>query len=186
MNRSIAVGSGVARGGAGGATAPLGRNSAPPLAPQMKFHFVQRSMESRHFESRSAPPAHPSAPLAAPSFWKVWLVWLLVYAEGTPEGTLQLLHCTVAPVGVAAAYKCTLTATLTCIHTLRVQYAHAAANLNSGYSKYMKVARVHYYTIALRTSRAVLTRAWASRRVDLRERRVDLFSKRVIIFCYDF
>ena len=46
------------------------------------------------------------------------------------------------------------------IHTLRVHYAHAAANLNSGYSKYAKVARVHYFcTIALRTSRAVLTRA---------------------------
>ena len=51
-------------------------------------------------------------------------------------------------------------------HTLRAHYAHAAANLNSGYSKYAKVARVHYFcTIALRTSRAVLTRAWASRRV---------------------
>ena len=71
------------------------------------------------------------------------------------------------------------------IHTLRVHYAHAAANLNSGYSKYAKVARVHYFcTIALRTSRAVLTRAWASRRVDLRERWVDSFSKRVIIFCW--
>ena len=60
--------SGVARGGAGGANAPSGRNSAPLLPPQMKLHFVQRSMESRHFESKSAPPAHPSAPLAAPSF----------------------------------------------------------------------------------------------------------------------
>ena len=69
------------------------------------------------------------------------------------------------------------------IHTLRVHYAHAVANLNSGYSKYAKVAHVHYFcTIALRTSRAVLTRAWESRRVDLRKRRVDLFSKRVIIF----
>ena len=46
------------------------------------------------------------------------------------------------------------------IHTLRVQYAHAAANLNSGFSKYAKVARVHYFcTIALRTSGAVLTQA---------------------------
>ena len=46
------------------------------------------------------------------------------------------------------------------IHTLRVHYAHAAANLNSGNSKYAEVARVHYFcTIALRTSRAVLTRA---------------------------
>ena len=62
------------RGGGRGATAPSGRNSAP-LAPQMKLHFVQRSMESRHFESRSAPPPlrSPLSPLAAPSFWKVWL-----------------------------------------------------------------------------------------------------------------
>ena len=42
------------------------------------------------------------------------------------------------------------------IHALRVPYAHAAANLNSGYSKYAKVACVHYLcTIALRTSCAV-------------------------------
>ena len=72
---------------------------------------------------------------------------------------------------------------LCAIHTLRVHHAHAAANLNSGYSKYAKVACVHYFcTIALRTSHAVLTRAWALRRVDLRKRRVDLFSKRVIFF----
>ena len=71
------------------------------------------------------------------------------------------------------------------IPTLRLHYAHAAANLNSGHSKYAKVARVHYFcTIALRTSRAVLTRAWASRRVNLRELRVDSFSKWVIIFCW--
>ena len=31
------------------------------------------------------------------------------------------------------------------IYTLRVHYAHAAANLNSGYSKYTKVAGVHYF-----------------------------------------
>ena len=35
--------------------------------------------------------------------------------------------------------------TLNSIHTLRVHSAHAAANLNSGYSKYAKVARVHYF-----------------------------------------
>ena len=64
------------------------------------------------------------------------------------------------------------------IHTLRVHYAHAVANLNSGYSKYAKVSHVHYFcTIALRTTRAVLTRAWGSRRVNL-------FSERVIIFCW--
>ena len=60
-------------GGGQGGDCPPGRNSAPPLATQMKLHFVQMSMESCHFESQSAPLAHPWAPLAAPSFWKVWL-----------------------------------------------------------------------------------------------------------------
>ena len=45
------------------------------------------------------------------------------------------------------------------IHKLRVHNTHAAANLNSGYSKYAKVAHVHYFcTIALRTLLAVLAR----------------------------
>ena len=47
----------------------------------------------------------------------------------------------------------------------------------------IRESSVHYFcTIALRTYRAVLMRAWASRSVDLRERRVSLFFKRVIIF----
>ena len=62
--------SGITRGGGAGGNHP-GRNSAPP--PPMKLHFVQRSMESRHFESQSAPLAHPWAPLAATSFWNIWL-----------------------------------------------------------------------------------------------------------------
>ena len=86
-----------------------------------------------------------------------------------------------APIFIIVENACTVRQ----IHTLRVHYAHVAANLNTGYSKYAKVAHVHYFcTIALPASRAVLTRAWASRRVDLRERRVDLFSKQVIIFCW--
>ena len=48
---------------------------------------------------------------------------------------------------------------LSFVHTLCIHCAHAAANLNSGYSKYTKVARVHYFcTIALRTSHAVLSK----------------------------
>ena len=63
--------SGVARGGQGGNCTPWQKLCPSPLAPQMKLHFVQRSMESYHFESRSAPPpAHPSAPLAAPLILK--------------------------------------------------------------------------------------------------------------------
>ena len=31
------------------------------------------------------------------------------------------------------------------IYTLRVHYAHAEVNLNSGYSKYVRVAHVHYF-----------------------------------------
>ena len=54
--------SGVARGG----TLPL---LAPP--PQMKLHFVQRSMESRHFEShQSVPLLTPQPPLPPPHFEK--------------------------------------------------------------------------------------------------------------------
>ena len=38
------------------------------------------------------------------------------------------------------------------VYTLHLHCMHAAANLNSGYSKYEKVARVHYFcTMALRT-----------------------------------
>ena len=38
------------------------------------------------------------------------------------------------------------------IHTLCVHYAHVAANLNSGITKYAKVVRVHYFcTIERRT-----------------------------------
>ena len=83
----------------------------------MKLHFVQRSMESHHFESRSAPPAHPSAPLAAPSFWKVWLrPWVcrsryccfdgdfcktaqapLAAAKGRPSGKQRLANKSIIP-----------------------------------------------------------------------------------------
>ena len=57
-------------------------------------------------------------------------------------------------------YQIKAESVLLIIHTLRVHHVHAATNLNSGYSKYAKVARMHYFcTIALRTSRAVLTRA---------------------------
>ena len=53
--------------------------------------------------------------------------------------------------------KCNLSypniiANISNIHTLRVYFVHAAANLNSGYTKYAKVAHVHYFcTIALQT-----------------------------------
>ena len=63
-------------------------------------------------------------------------------------------------------------------HTLRVYYAHAAANLNSGYTKYAKVARVHYFCIiALRIP-------YAQRMVHSRARRIDSFTLRVILFCW--
>ena len=137
-------------------------------------------------------------------FWN-WSKWILVVDIPTPILLTILLSIHTLRIHYAHAaanlnsgyskyakvarvhYFCTIALRtspniLLSIHTLRVHYAHAAANLNSGYSKYAKVAHVHYFcTIALRTSHAVPTRAWASRRVDLRERRVDLFFKRVII-----
>ena len=58
--------SGVARGGKLRGWLPPGRNSAPPSCPQMKLHFVQRSMENRHFESQSAPLLTPVLPLPPP------------------------------------------------------------------------------------------------------------------------
>ena len=70
------------------------------------------------------------------------------------------------------------------IHTLCVHYAHVTANLNWEYLKYAKVARMHYFsTIALRTSHAMLTWAWALHRVDSRQHRVDLFATRGLLFC---
>ena len=41
--------------------------------------------------------------------------------------------------------KCHLSDILNGIHTLRVHYLHAAANLNLQYSKYAKVACMHYF-----------------------------------------
>ena len=52
------------------------------------------------------------------------------------------------------------------IHTLRVHYAHAVANLNSGYSKYAKVAHVHFF-VQLHSEH--LAQCWRER-----ERRIGL------------
>ena len=61
--------------------------------------------------------------------------------------------------------------TFTYLHTLYVNYVHAPANLNSRYSKYMKVARAHYFcTIALRPRERI---------VHLHARRMDSFTFRV-------
>ena len=49
--------------GAGGRPPPA-ETLPPSRPPQIKLHFVQRSMESRHFESQSAPT--PRSPLSTP------------------------------------------------------------------------------------------------------------------------
>ena len=51
----------------GGAWAPQSETH-PPWAPKMKWHFLQGSMESCQFESRSAPP-----PPWRPLIWNSWL-----------------------------------------------------------------------------------------------------------------
>ena len=49
------------------------------------------------------------------------------------------------------------------LYTLRVYYAHAAANLDWRYSKYVKVACMHYFcTIALRTPYARVSVAYGA------------------------
>ena len=55
-------------GGLGGLSQPSQKSSPPPLEPpQMKWHFVQGSMESCQFWVLVSPLR------AVPSFWKVWL-----------------------------------------------------------------------------------------------------------------
>ena len=56
----------ISRRVAGGGGLSLLVRSPAPLEASI---WNDRGLESRHFESRSA----PRAPLAAPSFWKVWL-----------------------------------------------------------------------------------------------------------------
>ena len=72
--------SGIARGAGG--NCPPQAETLPSLVPQMKFNFVQRSMESGHFESQSAPPLTPEPPLPPPHFEK----------SGYVPVWLQLLH----------------------------------------------------------------------------------------------
>ena len=75
-------------------------------------------------------------------------------------GTAKIKNMHFLRSSMSLCEECIQNVKIRILHTLRVHYAHAAANLNSGYSKYTIVARVHYFcTIALRTSRTVLTRA---------------------------
>ena len=58
-----------------GATARL--QKLCPLLPQMKLHFVQRSMESRHCEFQSAPPPLTPEPPCRPLILKILATPLL-------------------------------------------------------------------------------------------------------------
>ena len=67
---------GVARWGGvgwGGGLHPLSQKPSPPLSPppQMKWHFVQGSMESCYFELRSAPHFEKSGYASAPFYCSV-------------------------------------------------------------------------------------------------------------------
>ena len=63
--------SGVARGGAGGATAPSGRNSAPPLAPPKWNYTLYRGLWRAAILSPGQPPLlTPQPPLPPPHFEK--------------------------------------------------------------------------------------------------------------------
>ena len=54
----------------GGGLSPLWVRNPSPWSSQMKWHFLQGSMESRH---GGLSPSQPPPPVGAPSFWKGWL-----------------------------------------------------------------------------------------------------------------
>ena len=70
---------------------------------------------------------------------------------------------------------------LTNFHALCVHYANDPANLNSGYSKYAKAARVHYYcTVALQTPYARMSAGVGC----IHGHKMETFTFRVILFCW--
>ena len=66
----------------GGGLSPLSQKPIP-LSPQMKWHFLQGSMESRQFESRSVP-----APVGAPHFENTGYA----PAKGTDQNIIEFEH----------------------------------------------------------------------------------------------
>ena len=60
-------------GGGGGGDRPLWQKLCPPSCPPNEITFCTEVYGEPPFWVPVSPPAHPSAPLAAPSFWKVWL-----------------------------------------------------------------------------------------------------------------
>ena len=64
--------------------------------------------------------------------------------------TVLLIHFPIIPCNETCKTFDTNHIYILFIHKLHVPYAYVAANLNSGYSKYTKVARMHYFcTISL-------------------------------------
>ena len=73
---ALCADSGIAGGGQRG-NCPLAETLPP--SPPHEITLCTEVYGEPQFWVPVSPPAHPWAPLAAPSFWKVWLhLWLLV------------------------------------------------------------------------------------------------------------
>ena len=56
-----------------GGHSPLAETLTPLLPPKWNYTLYRGLWRAAILSPSQLPPAHPSAPLAAPSFWKVWL-----------------------------------------------------------------------------------------------------------------
>ena len=85
-NSSLIPPSGIARGGGG--TAPCQK-----LCPPHEITLCTEVYGESPFWVPVSPPAHPWAPFAAPSFWKVWLCPWSLLLHYSPE--MQRIDLTV-------------------------------------------------------------------------------------------
>ena len=75
---------------AGRGLEPLQSEAQPHLSPQIKWHFIQGSMQSHHFESRSASLIHPCRPLILKSlatYFTVMVFQLRAHPQRWKRGT---------------------------------------------------------------------------------------------------
>ena len=108
----------------------------------------------------------------------IGVLWTFQNARIAHTHNILTICAKIVKLGYPKMFICAMTD----IHTLCVHYTYVTANLNWGYSKYAKVACLHYFsTIELQTPHAMLTLEWVSRRVDSSVRRLNTFATRVIL-----